>query len=115
MTEKNLLTKSTNIIILPKDSNSINNNNNNNSNGKIFYKNNTNELHIKDPPDGGARAWCVMIAAFICNGILFGVINIYGVMYKKLQTQLIENSDTEASSKAGKYYSNLNLFSFFFC
>lgn len=57
-----------------------------------------------EPPDGGARAWLVMISAFLCNGILFGVINTYSVIYMKLQTKLKENGDSEASSKAGKFY-----------
>lgn len=56
-----------------------------------------------EPPDGGGRAWLVMISAFLCNGILFGVINTYSVIYMKLQSKLTENGDPEASSKAGKF------------
>lgn len=68
-----------------------------------------NKLAIVDqeycePPDGGARAWLVMISAFLCNGILFGVINTYSVIYMKLQAKLKENGDPEASSKAGKFF-----------
>lgn len=33
-----------------------------------------------EPPDGGARAIVVMISAFLCNSILFGVINTYGTV-----------------------------------
>uniref|UniRef100_A0A182NTH2 Uncharacterized protein n=1 Tax=Anopheles dirus TaxID=7168 RepID=A0A182NTH2_9DIPT len=53
-----------------------------------------------EPPDGGTRAWLVMIGAFLCNGVLFGVINTYSVVYLSLQKQLQEIGDNEASSKA---------------
>jgi hypothetical protein len=55
------------------------------------------------PPDGGTRAWLVMIASFLCNGILFGVINTYSVIYVDLQKKLEDKGVTEASSKACKY------------
>ncbi|KAJ9587793.1 hypothetical protein L9F63_018776, partial [Diploptera punctata] len=52
------------------------------------------------PPDGGARAWFIMIASFLCNGILFGVINTYSVIYVDLQKKLEAAGVAEASSKA---------------
>uniref|UniRef100_A0A2M3ZGJ8 Putative monocarboxylate transporter n=1 Tax=Anopheles braziliensis TaxID=58242 RepID=A0A2M3ZGJ8_9DIPT len=55
---------------------------------------------VDEPPDGGTRAWLVMVAAFLTNGVLFGVINTYSVIYLTLQKQLNEIGDTEASSKA---------------
>uniref|UniRef100_A0A675AGA2 Uncharacterized protein n=1 Tax=Anopheles darlingi TaxID=43151 RepID=A0A675AGA2_ANODA len=55
---------------------------------------------VHEPPDGGTRAWLVMVAAFLCNGVLFGVINTYSVIYLTLQKQLDEIGDKEASSKA---------------
>jgi hypothetical protein len=55
-----------------------------------------------EPPDGG-YGWLVMIAAFFCNGILFGIINTYCVVYLSLQRQLTELGDSEASSKAGQF------------
>lgn len=57
-----------------------------------------------EPPDGGARAWCVMVAAFLCNSIIFGIINVYGPTYKKLFDNLHESGDLEASSKACKVF-----------
>lgn len=57
---------------------------------------------VHEPPDGGTRAWLVMIGAFLCNGVLFGVINTYSVVYLSLQKQLQAVGDNEASSKAGK-------------
>jgi len=66
------------------------------------------ENHIKEeapsfyiqPPDGGLRAWTVLISAFICNGVIFGIINTYGVIYIKLQEQMKDSGEMEASSKA---------------
>ena len=57
--------------------------------------------NILEPPDGGCRAWIVLISAFLCNGILFGVINSFSVIYLSLQKQLGSEGDAEASSKAG--------------
>lgn len=56
------------------------------------------------PPDGGTRAWVVMICSFFCNGILFGIINSSGVFHKEFSRYLETMKDSEASRKAGKYY-----------
>ncbi|KAH8232540.1 hypothetical protein KR032_009079 [Drosophila birchii] len=58
------------------------------------------DIHGKEPPDGGARAWLVMVSAFLCNGIIFGFINTYGVLHSLLKDRLTAIGDTEASSKA---------------
>ncbi|CRK97917.1 CLUMA_CG011292, isoform A [Clunio marinus] len=55
--------------------------------------------HI-EPPDGGIRAYLVMVCAFLCNGIIFGIINTYSVIYLSLQRQLKDSGDEAASSKA---------------
>ncbi|VEN45309.1 unnamed protein product [Callosobruchus maculatus] len=52
------------------------------------------------PADGGSRAWAVMLGSFFCNGILFGVINSYGVLYKEFVDNLQKNNVTNASGKA---------------
>lgn len=62
-----------------------------------------------EPPDGGARAWCVMVAAFLCNSIIFGIINVYGPIYKELFENLSSSGDSEASSKACKIFDNIVL------
>lgn len=54
------------------------------------------------PPDGGCRAWMVMLSAFLCNSILFGIINTYGSIYLTLQERMKESGEKDASSKAGK-------------
>uniref|UniRef100_A0A336MQP3 CSON004169 protein n=1 Tax=Culicoides sonorensis TaxID=179676 RepID=A0A336MQP3_CULSO len=53
-----------------------------------------------EPPDGTWRGWIIMLSAFLCNGVIFGIINTYSVIYLKIQKQLEESGDTEASSKA---------------
>ncbi|XP_034663468.1 monocarboxylate transporter 10 isoform X3 [Drosophila subobscura] len=58
------------------------------------------DIHGKEPPDGGARAWLVMVSAFLCNGIIFGFINTYGVLHSLLSDRLTALGDPEASSKA---------------
>ncbi|KAF2900324.1 hypothetical protein ILUMI_05859 [Ignelater luminosus] len=52
------------------------------------------------PPDGGTRAWVVMICSFFCNGILFGIINSSGVFHKEFSRYLETMKDSEASRKA---------------
>lgn len=82
-----------------------------NTNGVYKHQQNGNNNHVKEnvpvvqqqfqPPDGGIRAWTILISAFLCNGIIFGIINTYGVIYMQLQEQLKMSGDEEASSKAG--------------
>ncbi|CAH0553382.1 unnamed protein product [Brassicogethes aeneus] len=52
------------------------------------------------PPDGGTRAWLVMLASFFCNGILFGVINSYSVIYKEFHAIMVEQNITNAAGKS---------------
>lgn len=62
------------------------------------------------PPDGGMRAYLVVISAFMCNGILFGIINTYSVIYISLQKSLEQSGDAAASSKACKHKIERNFF-----
>lgn len=54
------------------------------------------------PPDGGLRAWMIMIGSFAINGIVFSIINTYSLIYLELQRRLTEAGESEVSSKAGK-------------
>lgn len=74
-----------------------------NGNTKIHDELNISETPSCEPPDGGARAWCVMISAFFCNSIIFGIINTYGTVYVKLLQYLTETGVQEAASKACKF------------
>ncbi|XP_069952991.1 monocarboxylate transporter 10 isoform X2 [Cherax quadricarinatus] len=51
------------------------------------------------PPDGGCRAWLVMFASFLCNGIIFGTINSSGLIYDILVEKLKEAGDPNAAFK----------------
>ncbi|XP_046404401.1 monocarboxylate transporter 10 isoform X2 [Ischnura elegans] len=52
------------------------------------------------PMDGGTRAWVVLVASFLTNGIVFGVMNSYSVIYAVLQAKLEAEGVGDASSKA---------------
>lgn len=87
-------------------SNSINRTNGiaNNKIHQHEFNTNMNETPPCEVPDGGTRAWCVMISAFFCNSIIFGIINTYGIVYIKIHQYLEESGDPEAASKACKYF-----------
>lgn len=53
------------------------------------------------PPDGGFRAWLIVVCAFLCQGVIFGVINSYSVIHARLQENLLLQNVTGASTKAG--------------
>ncbi|XP_036147224.1 monocarboxylate transporter 10 [Monomorium pharaonis] len=55
---------------------------------------------VAGPPDGGLRAWMIMIGSFTINGVLFSIINTYSLIYPELQKRLTEAGETEVSSKA---------------
>lgn len=105
MADTNLIHMSTttpNGVIVP-----ANNNNHHHHNNGIVTTNKLTTMAKKreptDPPDGGARAIVVMISAFLCNSILFGIINTYGTVYLTLHQNLENDGDAEASSKAGRF------------
>ena len=58
-----------------------------------------------DPPDGGIRAWSIMIGSFIINGVLFSVINSYSIIYGDLNNRLQKAGVNDTASKACKFYS----------
>ncbi|XP_042880540.1 monocarboxylate transporter 10-like isoform X2 [Penaeus japonicus] len=51
------------------------------------------------PPDGGFRAWLVMFASFLCNGIIFGIINTSGLIYERISKKLEDEGDPNAALK----------------
>lgn len=46
--------------------------------------------------DGGFWAWIVVLGAFLTNGIIFGVINCFGVMFKQIEDKFSTNQDNSA-------------------
>lgn len=97
------------------DTNLIKTNNSTQNNALIVRNGSANKLSATntksqkygEPPDRGARAILVMISAFFCNSILFGIINTWGTIYITLQDQLESHGDKEASSKACTFHNNL--------
>lgn len=69
---------------------------------KVAMENYDVPLHVLNftPPDGGCRACIVMMASFLCNGIIFGIINTSGLIYEKISTKLEDEADENASFKA---------------
>lgn len=51
--------------------------------------------------DGGIRAWLIVLSSFLCNGLIFGVINSFSLVYGELQKILEAHGVPEPSSKAG--------------
>lgn len=52
------------------------------------------------PPDGGCRAFAVVFASFLCNGLIFGLVNSYSILYDPIRQVFEENGVTNESSKA---------------
>lgn len=70
-----------------------------NENGPTVQK--KQDVPSPTPTDGGSRAWAVMLGSFFCNGILFGVINSYGVLYSEFHENLQSRNVSNAAGKAG--------------
>ncbi|KAG5681827.1 hypothetical protein PVAND_011235 [Polypedilum vanderplanki] len=88
MTSESLINNNNNVIIVSADKN-------------IVKEEDTRKVVEHEPPDSGFRAYIVAICAFLCNGIIFGIINTYSVIYLSLQKQLVASGDdANASSKA---------------
>jgi len=52
-----------------------------------------------DPPDGGCKAWLIMTCSFLVNGIVFSIINTFGILFVKLKSDLEESGDEDAAFK----------------
>lgn len=50
-------------------------------------------------PDGGWRAWLVLASCCLTNGIIFGIINTFGILYDKLHTKMEAEGVVDASAK----------------
>jgi len=51
------------------------------------------------PPDGGFWAWLVMISCFLVNGIIFGIINTFGILFVQLKKDMEEAGVADAATK----------------
>ncbi|KAI1299304.1 Monocarboxylate transporter 10 [Halotydeus destructor] len=52
-------------------------------------------VSLSDGEDGGFWAWIVVLGAFLANGIIFGVINCFGVLFESIQNQFVPD-ETDA-------------------
>lgn len=53
--------------------------------------------------DGGIRGWLIVLSSFLCNGLIFGVINSFSLVYGELQRILESHGVADPSSKAGSW------------
>jgi len=51
------------------------------------------------PPDGGFWAWVVMGSCFLVNGIIFGIINTFGILFVQLKKDMEVAGVEDAASK----------------
>ena len=56
----------------------------------------------QDPPDGGCWAWLVLVGCFLVNGIIFGIINTFGILFVELKEEMDQAGVEDASSKCGE-------------
>ncbi|XP_045449577.1 monocarboxylate transporter 10 [Melitaea cinxia] len=84
MENKNLLFKNNEVVIKLE------------RNGQVL-----NGETSREPPDGGFRAYMIIVASFLTNGLIFGVINSYSVIYtvlqKRLENENVPNSESRAA------------------
>jgi len=52
------------------------------------------------PPDGGWRAWTVLFSSFLCNGIVFGIVNSSGKIFEALDEMYQDQGEDNAATKA---------------
>ena len=58
------------------------------------------KVEVMDPrPDGGWKAWLVMVCSFIVNGVIFGIINTFGIIFVQLKENLESAGEEEAALK----------------
>lgn len=65
---------------------------------------NLNHEEQRGPPDGGFRAYAVMVGSFLTNGLVFGVINSYSVIFPVVEGYVQSQNITNASSRACKLF-----------
>lgn len=66
----------------------------------IVTNGNLSHEEPRGPPDGGFRAYSVMVGSFLTNGLLFGVINSYSVIFDVLEQDLKKENVANAASRA---------------
>jgi len=62
-----------------------------------------NRMEKKPPPDGGFRAISVVVGSFLCNGLIFGLVNSYSVLNDEFVKIFEKIGEPNARPKAGTY------------
>ena len=63
---------------------------------------NSEKYSEQEPPDGGCWAWLVLLGCFLVNGIIFGIINTFGILFVELKEEMDKAGVEDASSKCGE-------------
>ncbi|KAL0276434.1 UNVERIFIED_CONTAM: hypothetical protein PYX00_004013 [Menopon gallinae] len=61
---------------------------------------NIESVRSEQPAEKGVWRWFVLVASFVCNGLVFGLINSVSVIYNDLQSNLESQGVEKASTKA---------------
>ena len=70
---------------------------------------NNDDVTQPQPPDGGFWAWLVLVSCFLVNGIIFGIINTFGILFVQLKIDLDEAGVEDAATKCGNVIISLYL------
>ena len=70
--------------------------------------NSNNDVTQPQPPDGGFWAWLVLVSCFLVNGIIFGIINTFGILFVQLKIDLDEAGVEDAATKCGNVMTPLS-------
>ena len=62
----------------------------------------TDRYSDQEPPDGGCWAWLVLLGCFLVNGIIFGIINTFGILLVELKKEMDKAGVEDATSKCGE-------------
>ena len=68
---------------------------------------NNDDVTQPQPPDGGFWAWLVLVSCFLVNGIIFGIINTFGILFVQLKIDLDEAGVEDAATKCGNIMTSL--------
>ena len=65
---------------------------------------NSERYSEQEPPDGGCWAWLVLFGCFLVNGIIFGIINTFGILFVQLKADMDKAGVEDAASKCGERF-----------
>ena len=75
---------------------------------------NNDDVTQPQPPDGGFWAWLVLVSCFLVNGIIFGIINTFGILFVQLKIDLDEAGVEDAATKCGNKCYDIDITSLYY-